>query len=264
MLTVVIAAPRVDMYSYVRPRILLSAWVDYGSQMNRAQRRRLQTRASLLAAMRAELSTCTVDDMVIHDVTERADVALGTFYNHFADKAAGLTALAELEARTLRRQVLELVDDQVDVARWVTSTAVVLVQRAAIDPAWITAMRSIVNAQLWPSPEGQAFHLALVGNAPDHTPESARWAVEVFQSLARGLVRHLSEAAFTGSVADRLNIVVPSMLGPLGLNTARIDRELEFAVAVPLRTEWPSAEVELLNDDTLAHELGLDEVDLNH
>jgi AcrR family transcriptional regulator len=214
--------------------------------------------------MRAELSTCTVDDMVIHDVTERADVALGTFYNHFADKAAGLNALAELESRTLRRQVLELVDNQVDVARWVTSTAVVLVQRAAIDPGWIAAMESIVNAQLWPSQEGLAFHLALVSNEPNHTPESARWAVEVFQSLARGLVRHLGDGAFSGSVADRLQIVIPSMLGPLGLTTARIDRELEFAVAVPLRTEWPNSEDELLNDDTLAHELGLDEVDLNN
>lgn len=52
----------------------------------RAQRKRLRTRALLLAAAYEEMCTVGVDDAKIKDITDRADIGFGTFYNYFDSK----------------------------------------------------------------------------------------------------------------------------------------------------------------------------------
>jgi AcrR family transcriptional regulator len=53
---------------------------------NRTDRRRAQTRARLLAAARDLFAEKGVGATRLGEITERADVAAGSFYNHFADK----------------------------------------------------------------------------------------------------------------------------------------------------------------------------------
>ena len=55
-------------------------------QTTRADRRRAETRARLLAAARELFAEKGVGATRIGEITERADVAAGSFYNHFADK----------------------------------------------------------------------------------------------------------------------------------------------------------------------------------
>jgi len=62
---------------------------------NRAGRRRLRTRAALLAAGREVFASQGVDATTIQDITEAADVAKGSFYNHFDSKRSILEAVAE-------------------------------------------------------------------------------------------------------------------------------------------------------------------------
>jgi AcrR family transcriptional regulator len=62
---------------------------------NRAERRRLRTRAALLAAAREVFASQGVGAATIQDITEAADVAKGSFYNHFDSKHAILRAVAE-------------------------------------------------------------------------------------------------------------------------------------------------------------------------
>jgi AcrR family transcriptional regulator len=62
---------------------------------NRAERRRLRTRAALLAAAREVFASQGVGATTIQDITEAADVAKGSFYNHFDSKNAILRAVAE-------------------------------------------------------------------------------------------------------------------------------------------------------------------------
>jgi AcrR family transcriptional regulator len=62
---------------------------------NRAARRRLRTRAALLAAAREVFASQGVDACAIQDITEAADVAKGSFYNHFDSKDAVLHAVVE-------------------------------------------------------------------------------------------------------------------------------------------------------------------------
>src|SRR5271168_2108764 len=52
----------------------------------RVDRRRARTRAALLQAGRALLAHRNVDGLSVDEIVAAADVAKGSFYNHFADK----------------------------------------------------------------------------------------------------------------------------------------------------------------------------------
>lgn len=56
--------------------------------LGRRDRRKLATRGALLDATQALLSSQSMDALSVDEIVERADVARGTFYNYFADKAA--------------------------------------------------------------------------------------------------------------------------------------------------------------------------------
>jgi AcrR family transcriptional regulator len=62
---------------------------------HRGERRRLRTRAALLAAAREVFASQGVGAVTIQDITDAADVAKGSFYNHFDSKDAILRALVE-------------------------------------------------------------------------------------------------------------------------------------------------------------------------
>jgi len=70
---------------------------------NRAERRRLRTRAALLAAAREVFAFQGAGAATIQDITEAADVAKGSFYNHFDSKQAILRAVAEETLAELAR-----------------------------------------------------------------------------------------------------------------------------------------------------------------
>jgi AcrR family transcriptional regulator len=52
----------------------------------RSDRRRTRTRAALLRAGRSLLATRDIDGISVDEIVAAADVAKGSFYNHFADK----------------------------------------------------------------------------------------------------------------------------------------------------------------------------------
>ena len=60
---------------------------------NRGDRRRAATRARLLAAARELFAEKGVGATRLGEITERADVAAGSLYNHFADKDEIVTTL---------------------------------------------------------------------------------------------------------------------------------------------------------------------------
>ncbi len=62
---------------------------------NRADRRRLRTRAALLTAARQVIGSQGVDATTIQDITDAADVAKGSFYNHFSGADAIVRAAVE-------------------------------------------------------------------------------------------------------------------------------------------------------------------------
>jgi AcrR family transcriptional regulator len=71
----------------------------------RPDRRRVKTRAALLHAGRALLASRDIDGISIDEIVATADVAKGSFYNHFADKEA----FAREIGATVRRQAEDAV-----------------------------------------------------------------------------------------------------------------------------------------------------------
>lgn len=62
---------------------------------SRYDRRRARTRGVLLAAGRHLIAANGVASLKIQDITEQADVGLGSFYNHFANKEELVEAVVE-------------------------------------------------------------------------------------------------------------------------------------------------------------------------
>ena len=83
-------------------------------QSERIDRRRVRTRAALLHAGQTLFATRAVDGVSIDDIVAAADVAKGSFYNHFPDKdalARELAHHARLAVEALVATVSEGVDD---------------------------------------------------------------------------------------------------------------------------------------------------------
>ena len=88
------------------------------STTSRTDRRRADTRRRLLASARELFAEKGVGDTRIAEISERADVAAGSFYNHFEDKAAILKAvlaeIAESQGSDVDR-LTEGIDDPAEV-----------------------------------------------------------------------------------------------------------------------------------------------------
>lgn len=65
------------------------------AEPQRIDRRRVRTRAALLGAGRSLFANRSPEAVSIDDIVAAADVAKGSFYNHFADKEAFARELAE-------------------------------------------------------------------------------------------------------------------------------------------------------------------------
>lgn len=104
---------------------------------NRMERRRVKTRHALLAAGVRVIADRGIDRLTIASITEGADVALGSFYNHFENSDDFLRQLSDEaiagwfdDARRLRHRV------PVDQAERIAGSCVVLARRGAADITW--------------------------------------------------------------------------------------------------------------------------------
>lgn len=113
---------------------------------NRMDRRRARTREALVRAGLRLFGTRSVDGVSIDEIVGAADVAKGSFYNHFADK----DALAHEVGRQVRRGVEELVAeinrDVADPAERVARALCALVRQAVREPGAIRAAHRLFPA----------------------------------------------------------------------------------------------------------------------
>ncbi len=79
--------------------------ISAGETQGRGARRRARTRADLLAAARTVFAARGYHEASIAEITELADVGVGTFYLHFRDKEAVLATLIEEGLREMMEQV---------------------------------------------------------------------------------------------------------------------------------------------------------------
>lgn len=74
-------------------------------QLSRRERKKLETRQSLLAAALELFHEKGYDATPVEEITERADVAKGTFFNYFPSKEALLAELAAWRVEQMRSAV---------------------------------------------------------------------------------------------------------------------------------------------------------------
>ncbi len=81
---------------------------DEGKPQSRRERRRAEVRDRILDAATALFSERGYDETKVSDICERADVAYGTFFNHFPEKRSLLRTLADGSVERVAERLEEL------------------------------------------------------------------------------------------------------------------------------------------------------------
>jgi AcrR family transcriptional regulator len=105
----------------------------------RVQRRKVRTRAALLAAARRLFAARGVDATTVAEIAEEADIAVGSFYNYFPTKDELLAALLETSLTGQRRELESRQAQISDPAEMISIAHRHLVGLAQSDPdlAWL-------------------------------------------------------------------------------------------------------------------------------
>jgi AcrR family transcriptional regulator len=106
------------------------------ARMTRGERRRLETRARLVAAARTVFGRKGPDAATIAEITEEADVGLGTFYHHFESKEELLGSVAAETAEAMGRALDRATASVSDPAEVMAACTRHLVRKVRSDPMW--------------------------------------------------------------------------------------------------------------------------------
>ena len=133
---------------------------------NRAQRRAALTRLSLLRAGREALVANGFASVTIADITNRADVALGSFYNHFDNREAMVHAVLA-EARCSQVKFRSAIDAELGSDGYgpIVGVMVSFIHRAALDPEFADLCHAALIAGYWPDPDQSEVLVAAVRQA---------------------------------------------------------------------------------------------------
>jgi AcrR family transcriptional regulator len=163
----------------------------------RADRQRERTRRKLVDTARALIAERGVAGLRIHEITERADVALGSFYNHFATKEALVEAVVGESLSELAAATVPTGDADIDPAEVVAGAVLRFMRLPALAPDFA---RLVVN-----------LHHADVLFATAVYPY-ARLAVERGVDTGRFVVSDI-EVTVTAAVGGALALIRESLEG---------------------------------------------------
>ena len=126
-----------------------------GKATNRAERQRLRTRRLLLDAGRTLIAANGVAGIRIQEVTEQADVALGSFYNYFASKEDFLEAVITESLSDLASATITNIAQDTDPAEIVALANLTVIRLAYDEPDFA---RLVVNIGHSEALFGDAMH----------------------------------------------------------------------------------------------------------
>jgi AcrR family transcriptional regulator len=109
----------------------------------RVDRRRMRTRTALIGAGQRLFAVKSIDGVTIDDIVEAADVAKGSFYNHFDDKESLAGTIVELVQGDCEREVNVANTDVVDAASRVARATAALIRYAKQHPDRYRSMVSL-------------------------------------------------------------------------------------------------------------------------
>ncbi len=134
--------------------VVVPAQVD-NTATTRSERQRVRTQRLLLDAGRSLIAAKGVAGLRIQEITEEADVALGSFYNYFDSKERFLEAVITESLSDLASAVITNVDDHTDPAEIVALANLRVIRLAYDEPDFA---RLIVNIGHSEALFGDAVH----------------------------------------------------------------------------------------------------------
>jgi len=111
----------------------------------RIDRRRVRTRAALLRAGQKLFSERSVDGVSIDDIVAVAEVAKGSFYNHFPDKEALAKELSDTARASVEAMVAKLSPGIDDPAERVARALCAFARQAVENPVGVGAMHRLFH-----------------------------------------------------------------------------------------------------------------------
>jgi AcrR family transcriptional regulator len=155
-----------------------------GTTPTRTERQRLRTRRLLLDAGRALIASKGVAGLRIQEITEQADIALGSFYNYFGSKEELLEAVITESLSDLASAVITDVDEDTDPAEVVALANLRVIRLAYDEPDFA---RLIVNIGHSEALFGDAVH-APARIAVERGLESGRFIVADIEVLLTAVI----------------------------------------------------------------------------
>ncbi|HEC09655.1 MAG TPA: TetR/AcrR family transcriptional regulator [Acidimicrobiales bacterium] len=205
--------------------------------MSRYERRKKRTHQALLAAGLTAVASHGPDDLTIAQVTDTADVGLGTFYNHFADRAAFLEELWDMH--------FLLVDTDIDAVLGEHSTdpilrfavaAGILVHQIRTDPM----LASFTAHALGPEMEPDTHRAELVRETIRRGIEQGVFAdrdVELSRRLTLGITRQfIRHHVETEPTEDAERLLIDCVLMVLGVPDT--EREEGICRSMQMLDSW--------------------------
>jgi len=106
-------------------------------RLDRGAQRRLRTRARLIdAARRIIAERGGIDAVPIADITDTADVGIGSFYNHFPSREALFEAVLSETLEAHGRMLDALAEEIADVAEFCAAGMRLTMRKVEADPVW--------------------------------------------------------------------------------------------------------------------------------
>lgn len=195
------------------------------AQADRTDRRRARTRAALMRAGQALFAARSVDGVSIDEIVAAADVAKGSFYNHFPDKEALARALGDEVRRGVEQLAAEISAGVADPAERAARALCGFVRQASAEPERARAMQRL-------------FPAATVPDAPMTRGVRA----DIAAGLKAGRFAGLSQEAAVLTAVGLVQIAVARAAEPDAAAPAGLARELSFALLRALGVEPAEAE----------------------
>ncbi len=211
--------------------------MNFGDRLTRSQKRAIRTQRSITRAGQTLFARKGFNQVTIADITDLADVALGSFYNYFDNRLHIIDAVLHDAAESQERFHLPIsvrLDDSAEgaiVGRFVSPA-----HRCQLDPVWADLAHQAVLIERWPIPE----MLDQTRRNLMHLPESDSLHVEADLNTEYGerlivaVTAMLFDTSRTSDLETEVRVGVGSLLRALDFTDKATRYWVEAATAIPL------------------------------
>lgn len=189
----------------------------------RGDRRRQRTRSAILGAGQKLFATRAMEGVSIDDIVAEADVAKGSFYNHFDDKEGLANAILELVHGDCEFHILTANRAIEDPALRIARALCVMRIYAAEHPDRLRALLSLSERRRI---TGSPLNAGVIGDIEDglakgrFTGISVEAGLLIATTLIGAVVMHIGAGDATGPADDHAAMIAAALLRALGVPAA--------------------------------------------